>query len=108
MTETEIRLRSTGLLLVDLQNDFLHPEGAYGRAGQSVARAIAALPARLKPLADALRAARRLGGLDPLHPGPRASGGEPFIAAHHLKPPAALPRPKATSAPGGWGHAAGG
>ena len=22
------------LMLIDLQNDFLHPEGAYGRAGQ--------------------------------------------------------------------------
>ncbi len=25
---------TTALVLVDLQNDFLHPEGAYGRAGQ--------------------------------------------------------------------------
>ena len=31
----------TALLTIDLQNDFLHPEGAYGRAGQS-AEAIAA------------------------------------------------------------------
>ena len=38
-----------GLLLLDLQNDFLHPEGAYGRAGVT-APAIAALPARLAPL----------------------------------------------------------
>ena len=25
---------SLALMLIDLQNDFLHPEGAYGRAGQ--------------------------------------------------------------------------
>jgi ureidoacrylate peracid hydrolase len=46
---------SDALLLADLQNDFLHPHGAYGRAGLGNA-ALAALPARLKPLADAFRA----------------------------------------------------
>lgn len=46
----------TALLTIDLQNDFLHPEGAYGRAGQS-APEIAALPARIAPLRDALVAA---------------------------------------------------
>jgi ureidoacrylate peracid hydrolase len=45
----------TGLLIVDLQNDFLDPRGAYGRAGQS-APAIAALPQKILPLAQALRA----------------------------------------------------
>ena len=34
------------LLLVDLQNDFLHPEGAYARAGVT-APALADLPGRL-------------------------------------------------------------
>ena len=48
-------MAETALLLVDLQNDFIHPEGAYGRAGQS-APEIAALPARLKPLAELMRA----------------------------------------------------
>ena len=47
--------KRTALLTIDLQNDFLHPEGAYGRAGQR-ADAIAALPDRIKPVADALRA----------------------------------------------------
>ena len=28
---------TTALLLIDMQNDFLHPEGAYGRAGQTSA-----------------------------------------------------------------------
>ena len=44
------------VLTIDLQNDFLHPEGAYGRAGQS-APAIAALPEKVKPVIDAIRAA---------------------------------------------------
>jgi len=44
----------TALLTIDLQNDFLHPDGAYGRAGQS-APAIAALPGRIAPLRAALR-----------------------------------------------------
>lgn len=90
----------TALLTIDLQNDFLHPDGAYGRAGQT-APAIAALPARIRPLRDALRAA---GGLYvsaqfTLVPGP----GGPLISPH-LK---AL-RPflgAGDFAPGGWGHA---
>ena len=47
--------KRTALLTIDLQNDFLHPEGAYGRAGQG-APAISALPERIAPLRDALRA----------------------------------------------------
>jgi ureidoacrylate peracid hydrolase len=88
------------LLLVDLQNDFLHPDGAYGRAGQGAAD-IAALPARLKPLADAVR--RKDGAviatLFTLVPG---KGGEPIVSPH-LK---AL-RPfltKGDFAPGSWGQ----
>jgi len=46
----------TALVLVDLQNDFLHPKGAYARGGVS-APAIAALPQRLKPVAEAMRKA---------------------------------------------------
>ncbi|MEO0914763.1 MAG: cysteine hydrolase, partial [Pseudomonadota bacterium] len=47
--------KRTALLTIDLQNDFLHADGAYGRAGQT-SDAISALPARIKPLVDALRA----------------------------------------------------
>lgn len=92
---------STALVLVDLQNDFLHPEGAYGRADQR-AEAIAALPDRLAPLADAMRA--RGGWIVSTHftlvPG---KGGEPFIADHlrRLRPFLA----RGDFAPGGWGHA---
>ncbi len=48
-------LSRTALLTIDLQNDFLHPDGAYGRAGQS-APAITVLPDRILPLVEALRA----------------------------------------------------
>ncbi|NDW46741.1 cysteine hydrolase family protein [Ruegeria sp. PrR005] len=93
-------LAQTALLTIDLQNDFLHPEGAYGRAGQGAA-AIAALPARIAPLVAALRTK---GGLYisaqfTLVPGP---GGAPLISPH-LK---AL-RPFLTRgdfAPGSFGH----
>jgi len=75
--------KTTALVLVDLQNDFLHPEGAYGRAGQK-AEAIAALPARLAPLTDVVRAAG--GWIVSTHftlvPG---KGGEPFISEHLKK-----------------------
>jgi nicotinamidase-related amidase len=95
-----MNLASTALLLVDLQNDFLHTGGAYARGGQANP-AIAALPARLKPLADAIR---QRGGLIAatlftLVPG---RGGEPIISSH-LK---AL-RPflgKGDFAPGSWGQ----
>ena len=89
------------LLLCDLQNDFLHPEGAYGRAGQS-APAIAALPARLAPLCGAVRAAG--GWIVSTHftlvPG---RGGAPFVPSHlqRLRPFLGA----GDFAPGGWGHA---
>jgi nicotinamidase-related amidase len=91
--------RRTALLTIDLQNDFLHPDGAYGRAGQS-APAIAALPARIAPVRDALRAA---GGVYisaqfTLVPGPNG----PLIAPHLAKL-----RPFLTTgdfAPGSFGH----
>ena len=78
----------TALLIVDLQNDFVHPDGAYARGGQSEP-AIAALPAQLKPLADRIRDE---GGLIvatqfTLVPG---RGGEPLISPH-LKQLQALP-----------------
>lgn len=90
----------TALLLVDLQNDFVHPDGAYGRGGAGVAE-IAALPERLRPLADAMRAA---GGWIvatqfTLVPG---RGGEPIVSPHlkALRPFLA----KGDFAPGAWGH----
>ena len=90
----------TGLLIVDLQNDFLHPDGAYGRAGQS-SPDIAALPARIKPLADALRKAGGwiISTQFTLVPG---KGGEPFISPHlaRLRPFLG----KGDFTPSEWGH----
>ena len=47
-------MKNTALLLGDLQNDFIHADGAYGRAGQANAE-IAALQAKLKPLVERVR-----------------------------------------------------
>jgi ureidoacrylate peracid hydrolase len=92
--------KTTALLLCDLQNDFLHPQGAYGRASVT-APAIAALPARLKPVADAIR---RAGGWVvsthfTLVPG---RGGEPLISPHLKKLRPFLG--KGDFAPGSFGH----
>src|SRR5438270_10157912 len=92
--------QTTALILGDLQNDFLHPQGAYGRAGQTSAD-IAALPARLAPL---VRAARHNGilvvaTLFTLVPG---RGGEPVISPH-LKSLRPFLK-KGAFAPGSWGQ----
>ena len=88
------------LLTIDLQNDFLHPEGAYGRAGQT-AEAMTALPARIATLREAVRAA---GGLHvsaqfTLVPGP---DGEPLVSPHLKELRPFLGR--GDFEPGGWGH----
>jgi len=96
-----IAAAQSALLICDLQNDFIDARGAYGRAGQSSPE-IVALPGRIKPFADALRAAG--GAIVSTHftlvPG---KGGEPLISPHLL----AL-RPflrKGDFMPGEWGHA---
>lgn len=93
--------KRTGLVLVDMQNDFLHADGAYGRAGQK-SEAIAALPGRLKPVADAMRAAG--GWVISTHftlvPG---KNGAPFISDHLRKLRPFLT--KGDFAPGSFGQA---
>ncbi len=93
--------KRTALLTIDLQNDFLHPEGAYGRAGQT-AEAITALPTRIKPVVDALRAkgGTYISAQFTLVPGPN---DEPLIAPHlkELRPFLG----KGDFAPGKFGHA---
>ena len=49
-------LTRTALILGDLQNDFIHPDGAYGRSGTTDPD-IAAVPGRVAPVAKAMRAA---------------------------------------------------
>lgn len=101
MSERSVPIAKQALLLCDLQNDFLHPDGAYGRAGQT-APEIAALPARLKPLADLFRI--RGGWIVSTHftlvP---AKGGEPMIAPHLRSLRPFLRR--GDFQPGAWGHA---
>lgn len=93
-------LSSKALLLVDLQNDFIHPDGAYARGGAK-SEAIAALPARIAPLAERFR--RKGGWIVSTHftlvPG---KGGEPLISPHlkQLRPFLG----KGDFMPGGWGH----
>jgi ureidoacrylate peracid hydrolase len=92
--------QTTALILGDLQNDFIHPDGAYGRAKQGDP-AIAALPARLAPL---VKLARERGilivaTLFTLVPG---RGAEPIISPHlkSLRPFLT----KGDFAPGSWGQ----
>ena len=91
---------TTAVLIVDLQNDFLDPNGAYGRSGTSNPD-IAALPAKVGPL---LAEVRKAGGWIvstqfTLVPG---KNNEPFIS-NHLKEL----RPFLTKGdfmPSSWGH----
>jgi nicotinamidase-related amidase len=93
-------LTSTALLIVDLQNDFIHQDGAYAR-GKAASPQAQALPERIKPLAELMRAK---GGLVAatqftLVPG---RGGEPLISPHLLQMRPFLR--KGDFLPGGWGH----
>jgi ureidoacrylate peracid hydrolase len=101
MSDDPLPMACKGLLIVDLQNDFLHPGGAYARGGQGAA-AIAALPAKLRPLADAFRSSG--GWIISTHftlvPGRH---GEPIMSPH-LKSLRPFLR-KGDFAPGNWGHA---
>lgn len=91
---------TTALMLVDMQNDFLHANGAYGRAGQKSA-AITALAPRLVNVANAVRHSG--GWIVSTHftlvPG---KGGEPFVSPH-LKKLRPFLR-KGDFAPGSDGH----
>jgi nicotinamidase-related amidase len=94
-------LSTTALLLCDLQNDFIHPNGAYGRAGLGPPEIAAVVP-RMAPLVAAMRAAG--GWIVSTHftlvPG---RGGEPFISPHLKKLRPFLTR--GDFAPGSWGQA---
>jgi ureidoacrylate peracid hydrolase len=96
-----VPVERSALLIVDLQNDFLHADGVYARGGQANAD-IAALPGRLAPL---VRAMRVVGGFIvsthfTLVPG---RGGEPLISPHlrALRPFLGI----GDFSPGAWGHA---
>jgi nicotinamidase-related amidase len=91
---------TTAVLIVDLQNDFLDPQGAYGRSGTSNPD-IAALPAKVGPL---LAEVRKAGGWIvstqfTLVPG---KNSEPFISNHLKKLRPFLT--KGDFMPSSWGH----
>lgn len=94
-------IAQTALLLCDLQNDFIHARGAYGRAGLGTPEIAAVVP-RLRPLADALRA--RGGWIVSTHftllPDRE---GEPMISPHLRKLRPFLGR--GDFQPGSWGQA---
>lgn len=93
--------RDLALLVCDLQNDFIHPDGAYANAGFSAAH-VATVPERVGPVAEAVRAAGGvvIGTMFTLVPG---RDGEPLVAPHLkvLRPFLA----KGHFAPGSWGQA---
>ncbi len=93
-------LTRTALLTIDLQNDFLHPEGAYGRAGQS-SENILSLPQRIAPIAKALRAkgGHYISAQFTLVPD---ASGEPLVSPHLKKLRPFLG--KGDFAPGKFGH----
>ncbi len=79
-TFEKLDFSQVALLSIDLQNDFLHPDGAYGRARQN-SEAIGALPKRIKPLINALRnrGGSYISAQFTLVPKP---DGNPLIASH--------------------------
>lgn len=95
-----LNLQRTALLLCDLQNDFLHPEGAYGRSG-IISPEISLVPGRMVGVTDAMRdvGCPIVSTHFTLVPG---RNGEPLIS-DHLK----AVRPflkKGDFQSGGWGH----
>ena len=95
-----LNLARTALILCDLQNDFLHPEGAYGRSGVTSPE-IAAVPGRMKGV---IKAMRKVGcSIVSTHftlvPG---RDGQPLISDHlrTVRPFLA----KGDFKSGGWGH----
>ena len=95
-----LNLKKAALVLCDLQNDFLHPKGAYGRNAVTSVE-IEAVPSRMVKVANAMREAG--GWVISTHftlvPG---YSGEPSIS-DHLK----AVRPfltKGDFASGGWGQ----
>ena len=93
--------KQTAFLIIDMQNDFLHQEGAYARAGVT-SELISALPKTLKSVTNAIR---QFGGLVvsthfTLVPG---IGGEPIISDHlrELRPFLCT----GDFSPGSFGHA---
>lgn len=100
MNTGKLDIKRTALLIVDLQNDFLHAKGAYARGDANLPGA-AELIANMKAVTDAIRAAGGwiISTQFTLVPG---RGGEPLISPH-LKQLRPFLR-KGDFQPGAWGH----
>ena len=100
MPKQPFEASTTAVLIVDLQNDFLHAKGAYGRSGTS-SPDIASLPSKVAPLLDVVRKAGGwiISTQFTLVPG---KNGEPFISDHLQKLRPFLTKGDFT--PSGWGH----
>jgi len=72
-----------GMVIVDLQNDFLAPDGAYAR-GNTVSAQAQQLPVRMAPVASAIKARGGLVTSSLFTLWPNAQG-EPIISAHLLE-----------------------
>ena len=96
-----IRGATTALVVIDLQNDFLDPRGAYARGGDTNPPALL-LPARVATVARALKAAGGMVVASQFTLWPDAAG-EPMVSPHlkALRPYLA----KGDFAPGSWGQA---
>ena len=92
----------TAVVTVHLTNDFLHPDGAYGRAAQGTPE-LAALPARVKPVIDAVRAGGGIFVSVQFTLVPRPWGGH--LIAPHLAELRPFLKP-GDFAPGSWGNKA--
>lgn len=98
--EKTIAPDKTALIIIDLQNDFLHPRGAYARGGDTNPPALL-LPDRVANVARALKTAGGLVATSQFTLWPDASG-EPMVSPHlkALRPYLS----KGDFALGGWGH----
>ncbi|MDQ2149926.1 cysteine hydrolase [Alcaligenaceae bacterium C4P045] len=72
--------RKTALIIVDLQNDFIAPDGAYAMGG-AASREAQALPARVAPVAQALKGQGGLVASSQFTLWPDAKG-DPMISPH--------------------------
>ena len=91
----------TALVIVDLQNDFLDPAGAYARGGDANPKA-QALPGRVATVARSVKAQGGMVAASQFTLWPDAQG-EPMISPHLLALRPYLRR--GDFAPGSWGQA---
>ncbi|MDR6857492.1 cysteine hydrolase [Variovorax guangxiensis] len=99
--DSRIAGAKTALVIIDLQNDFLDPKGAYARGGDSNPAA-APLPARVATVARALKAGGGMVAASQFTLWPGADG-EPMVSPH-LKALRPFLR-KGDFAPCSWGQA---